>query len=111
MPDPQYITPTLEGDGRRPVKPSPAYNHPGNPRSVPLGAARMLVESFQKSGQSFHSTEGALVWIIIEWADLNSVPIRVTSTKFTHESGRASVTSYAVLRLRGQPVDFRHVDR
>ncbi len=111
MPDTQHITPALEGDGRLLVRPSPAYRHKGNPRSLPLGRARDLVRAFQQSGESYHSSAGSLVWILVEWADLNSVPIRVTSTTFKHETGRSQVTAWSVRRLPGAPVEFEHVDR
>lgn len=66
----------FDGDGRRkvePIDPRPETR----PMAVTNASARFLIESFCKTGNTFHSSQGAVLWIVEAWCKRQNVPLKV----------------------------------
>jgi hypothetical protein len=71
--EPDRFYAPFHGDGRRkdvrPLVGLPAIK----PLRVSNAQARMMIDSFVKSGQSSHSGQGGTLWVILLWCQYNRV--------------------------------------
>lgn len=68
----------FEGDGRRMLHALPPFIHPGTqPMRVTRSAARRLISMFMERGESFHSGMGGMLWVVLEFASVNNIPVEV----------------------------------
>ena len=70
-----YLTKNLKGDGRRRVDPNPKFELKTHGSKMPLNlaTAKKIINEFKVRGESYHSSAGAVMWVIEEYCILNEV--------------------------------------
>jgi hypothetical protein len=66
------------GDGREKVQ--PPKTQIGRPVQVRRSQGRMMIESFCRTGSSFHSGSAATLWVLIDYCESNGVSYTLEAT-------------------------------
>lgn len=72
----------FDGDGRERLDADPRDVLPGtSPLGMNRASARRVVEGLERFGNTTHSGRGGVLWVLLEWARVKGLKVRVEHPK------------------------------